>query len=872
METSKNYKTGCVLCSQNCGIEIEVNNNRIVRVMPDKKNPRSKGYICRKGLNVANYQHHKDRLKYPLKKTEHGFSQVSWDQAISEIADRLRSIVDQYGPRTYAYMGGGGQGCHFEGFFGSIFMRQIGSRYHYNALAQELTGYFWVAGRMMGAQNRFPIADEAHADMILSIGWNGMESHQMPRAPLILKEFSQNPNKILAVIDPRMSETARIANIHLPIRPCTDALFTKAIIAIILQQGWEKRSYLKDHISGFEKISAMFKHVDVRQALEVCQLQEDQVMELCRLLSTRNWCLHADLGTLMNRHSTATSYLQMVLLAICGRLCVPGGNIIPGSLVPLGLHTDERDPNAWRTIATGFPAISGVFPPNVMPEEIMSDHPERLRAVIVCGSNPLRSYADTTAYETAFKRLDLLVTIELAMTETAVLSDYVLPARSAYESWDGAFFAWTFPEIYFQMRRPIIEPEGEPLECGDIFTRLADAMGFIPQLPQSLYLTSQKDHLSFSIELAEFFKLNPTAMHSLPFILAKTLGNHLKSAHLSFLWGLLQSLFYQFHDSSNTILDIDAIFLKMSDGTGLIPDVPETMSNAKKKGIISLIKEMCAYAFTEPHDLLAIPYLMTKIYGFERVVPYALGLWALPKFDVSSFFFNVNRGEYNFKKALQVLGTPTYLKHMIQHVVDKKNILPLMALNPLSVIAEMLFEAICDHPEGLILGEVDMQNNMKELRTKNSRIDLCIPELIDWVQMITPESETNALTIDPNYPLILMAGRHIKTNANTLMRNPEWNKELRACTLAMHPNDAAALNLTDGQQVKVITEAGEEKIELEITNATREGQVIIPHGFGLHYDGKKYGANVNRLTKNTHRDPLAATPLHRYVPCRVEAQ
>jgi anaerobic selenocysteine-containing dehydrogenase len=103
------------------------------------------------------------------------------------------------------------------------------------------------------------------------------------------------------------------------------------------------------------------------------------------------------------------------------------------------------------------------------------------------------------------------------------------------------------------------------------------------------------------------------------------------------------------------------------------------------------------------------------------------------------------------------------------------------------------------------------------------------------------------------------------------MHDPAWNKGRRACTLAIHPDDAAGLKISDGQTVRVITEAGEVTIEAEVTTATRRGQVILAHGFGLLYDGKTYGANVNRLTKNTYRDRFAATPLHRYVPCRIEA-
>ena len=240
-------KTGCVLCAQNCGLEVQVENNRIVKVRGDKENPRSKGYLCRKGVNVQWHQHHGDRLTHPLKRTEDGFVKISWEQAFKEIGEKLRKTVDEYGPKSYAYMGGGGQGCHFEAALGMTLMKAVGSKFSYNALAQELTGYFWACGRLLGRQNRFAIPDEHHAEMILAIGWNGMESHQMPRAPLVLKEFSKNPDKFLAVIDPRLSETARIANQHIAVRPGTDALLARAMIAIILEKGWEKRDYLDEY-------------------------------------------------------------------------------------------------------------------------------------------------------------------------------------------------------------------------------------------------------------------------------------------------------------------------------------------------------------------------------------------------------------------------------------------------------------------------------------------------------------------------------------------------------------------------------------------------------------------------------------------------
>ncbi|HPC85237.1 MAG TPA: molybdopterin-dependent oxidoreductase [Smithellaceae bacterium] len=739
------HKTGCVLCAQNCGLEIEVENNRIVKVRGDKSNAKSEGYICRKGLNVAYHQHNADRLKYPLKKVGDQFERISWDQAIDEIAAKLRGIIDQYGPRSFAYMGGGGQGCHFEAAFGVRLMRSLGSQYQYSALAQEFSGAFWVCGRTHGKQYLHDQPDVNHTDLLLVFGWNGMQSHQIPQAPRQLQRLSRDKEKMLIVVDPRKTETAKLADVHLPIRPGTDALLLKAMISMILKEGWVNRDYLANRTSGFDSVKSCFEHFDARAAVKTCGLDFDQVREVTRLYATRKSSLRYDLGLFMGRHSGLNSYLIVILQAICGRLCSPGGNVINGHMMPIGPHTDERDPKVWRTVATHSFPVCGSFPPNVMPEEILSDHPERLRAVIVTQSNPLRSYADTTAYEKAFQRLDLLVTGEIAMTETAVLSHYVLPSRTGYESWDGTFFPMTYPGIFFQMRRPIIEPEGEPLELGEVHLRLADKLGLIPPIPESLYQAAFADRATFGKALMEYAMTEPKALKAMPFILGKTLGKALGSVHLAALWGMLQ---------------------------------------------------------------------------------------AAPK----ALYKNAVRAGFKSGPGL----------------------------------GEELFGQILDHPEGIWVGKIDPENNFAEIKTEDGKINLFIPELLDELNTVEAAREEAALKLPADFPLILMAGRHIDKNANTLMRDPAWNEGKRACTLAMHPEDAAALNLKDKEQVRVITEAGTEEIELEITDTAYKGHVVIPHGFGMIYNGVKYGANVNRLTKNTHRDQFG-TPMHRFVPCRVEA-
>jgi anaerobic selenocysteine-containing dehydrogenase len=739
------HKTGCVLCAQNCGLEVEVENNCIIKVKPDKSNVKSEGYFCRKGMNIAYHQHNADRLKYPLKKVGDKFERISWDQAIDEIAAKLKSIVGQHGPRSFAYMGAGGQGCHFEAAFGIRLMRGLGSQYQYGALAQEFAGAFWVCGRTHGRQYLHDQPDVNNTDVLLTLGWNGMQSHQIPQAPRQLQRIAKDPDKLLIVVDPRISETAKIANIHLQIRPGTDALLLKAMIAIILKEGLENKTYLENCTSGFDQVKSYFMNFDVRAALKICELDLDQVREVAKAYATRKSSLRYDLGIFMGRHSGLNSYLIVILQAICGRLCVPGGNVINGHIMPIGSHTDERNPKIWRTVTTNSFPVCGCFPPNVIQEEILSDHLERLRAVLIAASNPLRSYADTTAYEKAFGRLDLLVTADIAMTETAALSHYVLPSRSGYESWDGTFFPLTYPGIFFQMRRPIVEPEGEPLELGEIHLRLADKLGLIPPIPDTLYQAAEGSHPAFAKTLMEYVLAEPKALNSMPFILGKTLGKAMGSVHLAALWGMLQ------------------------------------------------------------------------------VAP-------------RSFQENAARAGFT----------------------------------PGPTLGEEIFQRIVDHPEGLWVGKTDPENNRAELKTEDGKINLHIPELLEELQSVDSQKEEAALAMDAEFPLVLMAGRHTSMNANTLMRDPAWNEGKRDCTLAMHAADAAALNLKDGQRVLVTTEAGTEEIELEITETAHIGHVVIPHGFGLVYNGKKYGANVNRLTKNTHRDQLG-TPIHRFVPCRVEA-
>lgn len=665
------------------------------------------------------------------------------DQALDEIAAKIRTIAEENGPDSVAFAGE-------PAAWGGLLMGALGSHGYYCSLAQELTGEMFVHARMLGdpGLGLATAPDYDETDMLLAIGWNGMASNMMPQAPRYLRAFSRDPEKILVVIDPRRSETARLADIHLAIRPGTDALLTKAMISIILQEGWQDREYIAQHTNGMEAILPWFADFDAKAAVGVCDLDYGQVREVARLFATRNSSLKSGLGIEMNRHSTATSYLEVILKTVCGRIGVRGGNVVHSAL--LHANAPAREPGApvWRTPATGYFPIMGMLPPNILPEEILSDRPDRVRALIVCAGNPLRSWADTKAYEKAFQRLELLVTIDMAATETAAVSDYVLPAQSCFESWGGILptIDATFPGIYYQLRHPVVEPEGEVLETLEILVRLADRLGLIPPIPEALVKAAEGDRVSFAGELMAFLQSDPRLEEALPFIIAKTLGKAMGSVPLADIWFNL---------------------------------------------------------FTAPD--------------------FAIGEMAQVGFQ------------------------------------------------PGPELADEVLGALIDHPEGLWTGRSFPEHNLAALGTPDKRIDLLIPEMAQWVESIDAASEAAALEPEPRYPLILMAGSHCDITANTQLRDPAWNKGRRVSTLSMNPQDAELLGLVDGQQARVTTEAGSVEIEVEVAEMARPGQAIIAHGFGLNFEGGTYGTNVNLLTKNTHRDPIAGTPCHRYVPCRIEA-
>ena len=474
------WKTSaCILCECNCGIKVQLggeNDREIVRIRGDKAHPASQGYLCQKASGLNYYQNGVDRVTAPLRRRDDGsFEEIDWDTAIAEVSRRLMAVRDKCGGDKIFYYGGGGQGNHLPGGYSPAIRRVLGMRYRSNALAQEKTGEFWVNGQMFGSHVK---GDFELCDVAIFLGKNPWHSHGLPRARAWLRDFSKDPQRSMIVIDPVISETARFADIHLRVKPGTDGWLLAAMVGMLVQQGKYRQDWLEQHATGLEAVLEAFRDIPVADYCEIAGLQQEQVQAAVDLISGADSVAMAeDLGIQMNRHSTLVSYLEKLLWALCGQFGNPGGQYIPASLQNIaGSGRSSR-----KSPVVGAPIISGLVPCNVIADEILSDHPDRYRAMVIEAANPVHSLADSNRFIKALRSLDTVVVIDVAMSETARQADYILPAATQYEKWEATFFNFEFPENYFHLRKPLFEAPENTLPEAEIHARLIEAMDAMPQ-------------------------------------------------------------------------------------------------------------------------------------------------------------------------------------------------------------------------------------------------------------------------------------------------------------------------------------------------------------------------------------------------------
>ncbi len=521
-------KTACILCSRNCGLKVQISDGKFVKIQGDEQHPISKGYICQKAARLEYYQNHDDRLRHPLKRQSDGtFTKISWDEALGEIAGKLKSIKNQHGGNSFAFVGGGGQGNHWGGMYSRQLLAAMDSRFIYTALAQEKTGDIWVNGRLFGNQTCHTTEDIEHADYVLFIGTNPYQAHGIVNARNTLREIQKDKKRTMVVIDPRVTETAKMADIHLQLRPGTDAYLISAMLSIIVREGLHDKEFLAEHCTGFEALEEELLTIDPQDYAKRADVEFELMAKVARdFAAAETACVRVDLGTQHTLHTTLNAYLEKLLYLVTGNFGKKGGNNLHTSLIPLVSDTDERKKGIRTAKHKMFP-IGGLYPPNILPDEINHSGEDRIRAVWVDSSNPVLTFADTKAYTEAFQKLELLVVVDVAMTETARLADYILPAASQFEKLEATGFNLEFPENFFHLRHAVFAPLEESLPEPEIYTRLLEKMDLIPKKFPILSKIASVSRLGYLAALQILFKRKPKLQKYASSIMYRTLGKTL---------------------------------------------------------------------------------------------------------------------------------------------------------------------------------------------------------------------------------------------------------------------------------------------------------------------------------------------------------
>lgn len=553
-DTDEWKKTACIICSLNCGLDIKTGAGRITKIRGDKSHPISQGYMCEKSQRMDYYQNGADRIDSPKRRRPDGsYENISWDTAIAEITEKLAAIKAKHGGESILYYGGGSQGNHLGGTYADSTIKALGIQYRSNALAQEKTGEAWVQGKMMGVGVH---GDFEHCEVAVFLGKNPWQSHGFARSRSVLREIQHDPKRAMIVIDPRKSETAAMADFHLAVRPGTDAWCLTALSAILVQEKLTANTWLDQHTTGYKRVAEVLQKIPVSQYAQTCGVEESLLRSAAkRIASANSVSMIEDLGVQMNLHSTLNSYLNRLVWLLTGNYARAGTN---NAFVPLlNLSPVNRDstkikkaPTAsaalkpWaKSPVTGSKVVMGLIPCNVIPEEILTTHPKRFRAMFIESSNPVHSLADSKRMREALRKLECSVVIDVAMTETAMQADYVLPATSQFEKAEATFFNLEFPRNGFQLRQPHFPPRPGTLTEAEIHARLVEALGATSkQQYRILGLAARLGTTAYGLTFACMSQLDKKVARYAPVVIYRTLGAAMPKqlAPAASLWGICQ--------------------------------------------------------------------------------------------------------------------------------------------------------------------------------------------------------------------------------------------------------------------------------------------------------------------------------------------
>jgi anaerobic selenocysteine-containing dehydrogenase len=470
---TREVRTFCRICTGHCGLVLAIDDEgKPVSARGDRDDPHSIGYICSKG--VTSVQAHTDasRLLHPLKrKCDGSFAPIPLQDALDEIAAKIAKIADEYGPDAIAgYRGTGG-------FFTTAglgmlpaFLGAFGSHKLYTTLTIDQSAKVVTAFRL----GIWPAGKQSFhtADVAMMIGGNPLVSMAQldTRNPVKRMEAAKARGLKLIVIDPRETETARLADIFVQPLPGHDAAIVASLIRIVLGEAWHDVAFCAQHVGDLDRLRAAVDPFTAEAVAARAGVRAEQLYQVAELFArtARRGTAVTGTGVDMGPHSNLAEHLVDSLNVICGRMVREGERIEnPGLVMNSGPKRAQvvslRRPweDGPRSRVGDYGLVGGEMVTGMLADDILRPGPGKVRAMINHGGNPAVAVPDQRKMVSALESLDLLVSIEPVMSATARLSHYVLAPKLQFERPDlpiYLFEAAIFPQPYTRYTPALVDP------------------------------------------------------------------------------------------------------------------------------------------------------------------------------------------------------------------------------------------------------------------------------------------------------------------------------------------------------------------------------------------------------------------------------
>jgi formate dehydrogenase len=485
-QTQTKY-TFCRICEASCGLVTEVRDNKIVSIAPNKNHHGTLGFSCMKGLHQHRMYDSPDRLRYPLKRVGDSFERISWDQALKEIGAKLRELRGVSPNSIGMYVGTAAGFSILHPIFAEGFMQGLGSHNIFSSSTQDCANRFATATEMYGFPFFQPFVDLDHVECMLVVGTNPVVSKwtflQVAHPVKRLKEVKARGGRII-VVDPRVTETAKVAGEHVFIRPNADVFFFASFLQEIFATGRCDEAAIRPYSSGLDELRAAVAEWTPDKTAEVTGIAPEQLRQLVKTFCDANGAaIVTGTGLGMGQDGTLAQWLAECISAVTGNLDRRGGTLVGQGIFDFAGFAKKKGMfmRKARSRIGNFRELNGGFPGGILADEILTPGKDQIKSLFVTGGNPLLTMANSARLRDALAQLELLVVTDIYLNETASLAHYVLPATSPLQRPDLPFVFPLFLGMqsipYLAATEALVEPEGEQRDEASIYTDLATAAG-----------------------------------------------------------------------------------------------------------------------------------------------------------------------------------------------------------------------------------------------------------------------------------------------------------------------------------------------------------------------------------------------------------